>query len=135
MAFRANGGINSRMYNGTGSHWDLGFEAIWNWFMLVLLICHHFITIIELTTCFHEFPEYKSTKVFYQILGNICFDFLKCSKLRKQCLFDQCEICFLFHLRNIGKKIVNSYSEKFVETCRELDLWPPFPEFSLFPFR
>ena len=36
-----------------------------------------------LTTCFHEFSKYQSTNFSRQILSNICFDFFKCSKLRK----------------------------------------------------
>ena len=39
---------------------------------------------------FPEFSGYESTNFFYQILCNICFDFLKCSKLRKKkAFFDQ----------------------------------------------
>ena len=41
---------------------------------------------VKLTTWFHEFYEYESTIFFYQIL---CFDFLKCSKLRKNVFFSQ----------------------------------------------
>ena len=33
-----------------------------------------------------NFSLYESTNFFYQILCNICFDFLKCSKLRRKCL-------------------------------------------------
>ena len=35
--------------------------------------------------------------------NNICFDFSKCLKLSRKCLF--WPICFLFQLRNIGEKI------------------------------
>ena len=45
---------------------------------------------VELTTCFNEFSEYESTNFFHQMLRNICFDFIKCSKLRKNnASFDQ----------------------------------------------
>ena len=59
---------------------------------------------VKLTTCFHEFSEHESTNFFYQILCNICFDFLTCSKLspkRKRTFI----LPFIFQLRNIGKKI------------------------------
>ena len=39
-------------------------------------------TWVKLTTYFHEYSEYESTIFFYQILCNICFDFLEFSKLR-----------------------------------------------------
>ena len=51
---------------------------------------------------------------FYQILCNICFDFLK-----TDAFFDQFGI-FLFHLRNIGEKIRRFAFKKIVKTCREL---------------
>ena len=39
---------------------------------------HMPVTQVKLTTtCFHEFSEYESTNFFYQILCNICLDFLK----------------------------------------------------------
>ena len=38
---------------------------------------------------FTNFSACESTKFFNQTLSNICFDFLKCSKLRKNVFFDQ----------------------------------------------
>ena len=46
-------------------------------------------TWVKLTTYFHEYSEYESTNFFYQILCNICFDFLKFSKLRTNSFFDR----------------------------------------------
>ena len=43
--------------------------------------------LVKFTTCFHEFSEYQFTNFFHQILPDICFDFIKCSRLRKTCLF------------------------------------------------
>ena len=65
---------------------------------------------------------YESTKFFYQMLLNIFFDFIKCSKLRKNASFDQEETYFLFQLRNIGEKVCRFVFGKFVKTCRELDM-------------
>ena len=80
-------------------------------------------------TCFHEISEYESTNFDYQILCNICFDFFKSPKLRKNCLFlTNKGICFLFHLRNIGERVCRFVFEKFVKTCNELNISPASPE-------
>ena len=52
--------------------------------------------------------------------NNICFDFSKCLKLSRKCLF--WPICFLFQLRNIGEKIHRFLFWKFVKTCREFNI-------------
>ena len=46
-------------------------------------------TWVKLTTYFHEYSEHESTNFFHQLLCNICFDFLICSKLRKNAYFAQ----------------------------------------------
>ena len=54
--------------------------------LCILFFCAG-LPMVNLTTCFHEFPNYDSTN--FSTKCNICFDFRKCSKLRKTAFFDQ----------------------------------------------
>ena len=80
-------------------------------------------TWVKITTYFHEYSEDESTNFFNQILCNICFDFLTCSKLRKKMSFlpNKEFVCLFFQLRNMGEKICGFAFGKFVKTCRDLD--------------
>ena len=78
--------------------------------------------LVKLTACFHEFSKYEFTNFLYKILCNTCFDSFKCSKLRKKMPFlTNKELVFFFNWEILVKKFVDSYSEKFVKTCRDLN--------------
>ena len=57
----------------------------------------------------HVFINFSNmnNEFFYQILYNICFDFCKCSKLRKIAFFDQFVFCYNWELL----VFVDSFSE------------------------
>ena len=59
---------------------------------------------------------------FYEILCNICFDFLKFSKLRKEylCIFGPIRNLFSFSTDKVNK-FGRFVFGKFVKTCRELN--------------
>ena len=88
-------------------------------------------TKVELMTCFHEFSEYESTKFFHQILRNICFNCIKCSKMRrKKYLLGNNNFVFWELLlkkfvdsysRNSWKHVMNSLKDsKFVEYAQNI---------------
>ena len=69
---------------------------------------------IELTTCFHEFSEYKCTNFFHQILHNIIFYFFKyIRKTEKKQAFwtSNKKFIFFFNWEILVKKIIDYYSE------------------------
>ena len=56
-----------------------------------------------------------------QILRNICFDFIKCSKLRNKNTFWNRKFVFFFNWEILVEKIRRFVYGKFVKTCSELD--------------
>ena len=91
-------------------------------------------TWVKFTTYFHEYSKYESTNFFHQdqILCNICFDFLTCSKLRKKCLFCPIRVLLLFFNWEIWvKKFVDSHSENswkhVVISIIDESSWSSFP--------
>ena len=74
---------------------------------------------VKLTTCFHEFSKYKSTNFFYQILDLVWFSQIIKTEEKMPFLTNK-EFVFFFNWEILVKKFVDSYSKKFVKTCREL---------------
>ena len=93
-----------------GMHGVLDSRTLWwNGFPIFTF----FQSLVNLTTCFHEYFEYESTNFFYNI--NIIF-----SKGRKNCLFWPIR-SFFFKWEILVKKFIHSYFWKFVKTYCELN--------------
>ena len=104
---QGNEGLLCWLANAIGFPWENEFW-LWNYSRCGKSIW------VKQTTCFHNFPEYESTNFFYQILCNICIDFLTCSKLWKNVFFfyfTNKEFVFFFKWEILMKKLVDSYSE------------------------